>query len=113
HASIITSIETIVGVLALYWHGVDSIQTANDVRTMIISPAYFLGADAHPIWRVLLENLNAFSLWYFALLALGISITGRLSKWYALFVVGLLWAIQIGALIGVAMIGARLNGATV
>ena len=52
---------------------------------------------------VLLESLNVFSLWYFALLALGLYLTARLSTLQATLVIRLVWALQTGFIIGLAL----------
>lgn len=109
HASIITALDALANVAVIYLRGVETIQSPSDIRATVVSPAYLLSASAHPAFRVALENLNLFSLWYFALLGIGLYMTARLSKLQSLFVVGILWILQTGFLVGLALILSRFS----
>jgi len=112
HASIITASYGAVNVAVIYLRGVETVQSPGAIRATVISPAYLLSASAHPALHVLLENLNPFSLWYFALLGIGLYLTARLSKRQSAFVVGILWILQTGFLAGLALIVSRFSVAS-
>jgi hypothetical protein len=67
--------------------------------------AAFAPEDA-PAWLVaLLARVDVFSLWSLALLVVGFAVVARLSKGAAVGVVGLLWLLWIGLMVGVAAMG--------
>ncbi|MGE0131586.1 MAG: YIP1 family protein [Blastocatellales bacterium] len=113
HASIITSLDTLANVVVIYLRGVETIQSPSDIQATVVSPAYLLSASAHPAFRVALENLNLFSLWYFALLWMGLYQTARLSKLQSAFVVGVLWILQTSFLVILTLIFSRISAASI
>lgn len=109
HASIVTALDALANVAVIYLRGLETIHSPNDIQATMLSPAYLLSASAHPAFRVALENLNLFSLWYFALLGIGLYLTARLSKLQSAFVVGVLWTLQTGFLVILTLVFSRIN----
>jgi hypothetical protein len=111
HASVITALDALVTIAIIYLQGLETIQSPDDVRSMMVSPARMLSASAHPALRVVLENLNLFTIWFFILLGMGLYRTARLSKLQSALVAGVFWLLQTGFLIGSTLIFARMSAA--
>jgi hypothetical protein len=56
-----------------------------------LGPARFIDPDLHPVLIALLGRVDLITLWCTALLALGLSITGKISVQKAAIAAGLVW----------------------
>lgn len=64
----------------------------------------FVGREVHPALKVLLANLNPFSLWYYWLLTIGVGRVCDFNRRRSAWVVGVFWAICIAFGVGIAWV---------
>ena len=107
HASIITALDGLLNLVAIYARGINTLRSANEIHPTLLSINNFVSTGGHPILRTLFDNLGILSIWYLAVLAIGVAATARLSKTRSALIVGALWALQTGFWIGVSMIFSR------
>jgi hypothetical protein len=105
--SIVSALDSLAGVAVIYLLGTDGSGPPGGAGPGTLSPAYFLGGDAHPALRAALENVTVFSVWGYALLALGIALTTRLTRGQSILVAGVVWGMQTAFLVGLALIFSR------
>jgi len=104
YASIVASIGILVSTLVVLGKGVENIRTVRDAAAPF-GPAAFV-PEAQKILYAVLSTLDVFSLWFYALIALGVMQVFRLSWRSALLVVIPIWLLSV---LG-ALIGTRLGG---
>jgi hypothetical protein len=109
--SIVSALDSLAGVAVIYLLGTDASGPPGGAGPGTLSPAYFLCGDAHPALRAALENLTVFSVWGYALLALGIALTTRLTRGQSILVAGVVWGMQTAFLAGLALIFPRFGQA--
>ncbi len=72
---------------------------------LVTNPAFFLSVDqADSVMYALASSLNLFTLWTLGLVALGLSVVGRLSRGGAFGLVGLLFGLWLALVVGWAAI---------
>ena len=113
HASIITALDSLIGIAILYLRGLDNIQSPKDLESLVWSLSWLFSAALHPAFRAILDSLTIFSLWYWIVLFLGVRLTTKLSKLEATAIITILWIIQTGFSVLVALITARYSAASV
>ena len=63
-----------------------------------------LGKTIHPAWAILLYSINPFTIWYMAVLSIGLSTVIGLSKIKAIILSMMVWFIVVGFVLGVLVI---------
>lgn len=77
---------------------------------LLSNAASFAPEDASRAMVALLSSLDIFSFWCIALLTLGYSVVGKVSKAKAAICVIVLWAVFVGGKVGLALLGQMANG---
>jgi len=109
HSELILLLMGVFNLLILYLKGVESINNITDLNA-IIGLDYFLADRSHNIpLFTFLNNLNVFSLWYVATLAIGISVLTNFSKLKSVILVSSIWLLGIGMQVALAMFSANIQ----
>ncbi len=95
-AGLISIVEQILIMLINRLKGVENISSAEEAREPISLAALF--PDLEGFWEVFLESLSVFSIWYYIILALGISAIFRVDIKKSYIPVVILWIISLGFL---------------
>ena len=80
HASIIAALDGLIMVATIYFRGMNEVQSPKDLESAVLSLSWFFGATLDPAIRAVLDSLTFFSVWYWVLLFVGITLTTKLSK---------------------------------
>lgn len=112
HASIITTLDGLLNLCVTYARGISSIQSPDDMQTTVLSLNTFLNTRGSPVLHVVLDSLSVFSIWYFALLVLGVMATTRFNKTRSAFAVFMIWILQTGFLVGTTLLFSRYGAST-
>lgn len=87
-------VSMLANVLVLFLKSADEIDTAATQRGVVqASPAFFIDAKTMPVLHAVLGTFDLFFIWGWILAAIGLSITGKISKgaaWAIVLVVALL-----------------------
>ena len=113
HASIIAALDGLITVGIIYFRGLNEVQSPRDLESAVFSLSWLFGSTLHPAIRAIFNSLTVFSLWYWILLFLSIKLTTKLCKLEAALIVAILWGIQTGLSVGMAMIFSRYSAASI
>ena len=106
HSSVITFLGAILSWTILRLRGIDSISGPEDLDVSLgITLLFPQDTLTLPI-RMILSNLNLFTVWYLGTLILGVSIVYNFPKKSAAVVVVSVWTIFVAFSIGLSVIGA-------
>lgn len=102
YASIVAWVGVLFSNMVVRWNGIENIRSARDA-IVSFGPAAFV-PEGHRIGYAVLSTLDAFSIWFYVLMGLGVIRVFRLSRWSAVLVVVPVWLLYVL----IALIGARL-----
>lgn len=112
HASIIMALDAVLSVVVVYARGLSTLQSPEEIPTTVLSLSNFISTSGHPVLRLIMDNIGILSIWYLALLVIGVSTTMKLSKIKSTVIVATLWVIQTGFLVGLALLTSRYSSLT-
>ena len=92
YAGLISILGQIITTVILRMRGVDSIETVSDLKVSLSLAALF--PDLKGAGYAFLESLSVFSIWYYILFLLGVSVIFRMSRSRALVPVIVMWLIS-------------------
>jgi hypothetical protein len=81
----------IANLALVYYRGFGQLQSAADLNPLRGADLFFPEGAVSPLVRGMLSELNLFSVWYIALLAIGISAIGGMPKRYGGAIAGAVW----------------------
>ncbi len=102
HCGIIPFLGSVLTLIILQLRGVNSIKSAVDAQVSLGLDIFLRSQDLSLPFKVFLSNINVFSIWWVLLLALGISITSKISKTKSAFIAIFLWLFSVAVQIGIA-----------
>ena|SRR5581483_728197 len=108
YASVFTALDRLGGAVMNYVLGGDSIQRAADVQSTFLSANAFFDASS-PFVRSLFDSVSPLTLWYLALIALGISTIARVPRSRAAIITVVVWGVQTGFISAASLLLSRAN----
>ncbi len=92
YAGLISILGQVITTVILRMRGVDSVETMSDMKMSLSLAAFF--PDLKGAGYAFLESLSVFSIWYYILFLLGVSVIFRMSRSRALVPVIVMWLIS-------------------
>ena len=104
HCSIIGFIGIFLSWIILHLRGIDTISSLEDLDVSLGVTLLFSRGDLSIPIRTLLSHLNVFSIWYWIVMGLGLSIIFSFSRKRAMIVTGSAWGVSLLFSVGITMI---------
>lgn len=107
-SNIILTLGGILNVFIIYLKGIDTINDPTDLATMGLN-IFFNAKSIGVVLNALLSEISVFSIWYIALISIGLVFVGEISKVKAIFISVFVWLIITGFKVGIVVIGSRFS----
>lgn len=104
YASIIPLLDRFAGFSLNYLGQMENIETAEQIRSTLLSASAFFDLSGHPALRALADNCDLLAFWYLAVLAIGLAVIGRFSRTKSGFIVGVFFLIQLIFAVGTSVL---------
>jgi len=93
YSEVVFILMGILNLLVIYLRGFDRIATSADITTVNKGLEFFFSPGSNTELRMLLSNVNIFSLWYIGMLSIGVSVATGVARLVSLGFVVLAWAV--------------------
>lgn len=107
HAETILVLMSLLNILLLYLKGPVNIREVSDLQALVGLDIFLHDKSSNPPLFVLLNSINAFSLWYLALLTIGISVVSKLGRIKAGVAVTGVWVLGVLVQMASSALGTR------
>jgi hypothetical protein len=104
YCGVIFLLGEITNSLLIHARLIDSMQYTLPDRFPLGLDILVLGKTPHPVWAILLYSINPFTIWYMAVLSIGLSTAIGLSKTKAIILSFMVCFIVVGFVVGVLVI---------
>ena len=94
YCGIIPFFSSVLSLIILEIRGLQSIENAMDIQVSLGLDIFLPKSDLSLPLKMVLSNINVFSIWWVVLIGLGISVISKISKFKSFFIAGFFWLVS-------------------